>query len=89
MTAGRSGTTRYWRVAAATALAVIAGAAPGVAQETGVADALHERDARDMRVNPFRPTGDAIELDTTELDVAATVDLALALIRERAPELLP
>ena len=54
-----------------------------------VAEALHERDARDMRVNPFRATGDAIELDTTNLDVSQTIDAALALIRERAPELLP
>lgn len=58
-------------------------------EETGsVEDALHERDTKDMRVNPFRPTGDAIELDTTDLDVDETIDLALALIRERAPELL-
>jgi CMP/dCMP kinase len=54
-----------------------------------VAGALHERDARDMRVNPFHPSSGAIELDTTALSVAETVAAALALIRERAPELLP
>jgi cytidylate kinase len=60
------------------------------AVESGaVADALHARDAKDMRVNPLRASNDAVELDTTRLDVAATIQAALRLIRERAPELLP
>ena len=58
-------------------------AAPG----GDVERALEERDRRDMRVNPFTPQAGAAELDTTSLDVEATLDAALALIRRLAPEL--
>jgi cytidylate kinase len=53
-----------------------------------VAGALHERDRRDARVNPFVPADDAAVIDTSDLDVDATVRAALAIIAERAPELL-
>jgi cytidylate kinase len=53
-----------------------------------VAGALHERDRRDARVNPFVPADDAVVIDTSDLDVDATVRTALAIIAQRAPELL-
>jgi cytidylate kinase len=53
-----------------------------------VAGALHERDRRDARVNPFVPADDAVVIDTSDLDVDATVRAALAIIAQRAPELL-
>jgi cytidylate kinase len=54
-----------------------------------VAGALHERDRRDARVNPFVPAADAVVIDTNELDVDGTLRAALAIVAERAPELLP
>jgi cytidylate kinase len=54
-----------------------------------VAGALHERDRRDATVNPFVPAEDAVVIDTSELDVSATLRAALAVIAERAPSLLP
>ena len=60
-------------------------------EERGVEDvagALHERDRRDARVNPFVPAGDAVVIDTSELDVHGTLRAALAIVEERAPELL-
>ena len=54
-----------------------------------VAGALHERDRRDARVNPFVPSEDAVVIDTSELDVDATLRAALAVVADRAPELLP
>ena len=54
-----------------------------------VAGALHERDRRDARVNPLVPPGDAVVIDTSDLDVDATVRAALAVVAERAPELPP
>jgi cytidylate kinase len=53
-----------------------------------VAGALHERDRRDARVNPFVPAEDAVVIDTSDLDVEATLRAALAVVAERAPELL-
>jgi cytidylate kinase len=53
-----------------------------------VAGALHERDRRDARVNPSVPAGDAVVIDTSELDVDGTLRAALAIVEERAPELL-
>jgi cytidylate kinase len=53
-----------------------------------VAGALHERDRRDARVNPLVPPEDAVVIDTSVLDVDDTVRAALALVAERAPELL-
>jgi len=53
-----------------------------------VAGALHERDRRDARVNPFVPAEDAVVIDTSDLDVDTTVRAALAVVAQRAPELL-
>lgn len=55
----------------------------------GAAGALHERDRRDAQVNPLVPTPDAVVLDTSRLDVEATVAAALEAVGERAPELVP
>jgi cytidylate kinase len=52
-----------------------------------VAGALHERDRRDARVNPLEPAADAVVIDTSDLDVEATVRAALAIVEQRAPEL--
>ena len=54
-----------------------------------VADALERRDARDETTNPLRPADDAVILDTSDLGVEAALDAALAIVRERAPELVP
>jgi cytidylate kinase len=51
--------------------------------------ALHERDERDMKVNAFEPSPGGVVIDTTGLDVEGTVEAALRLIRQQAPELLP
>jgi len=56
---------------------------------SAVAGALHERDRRDARVNPLVPAADATVIDTGDLDVDATLRAALAVVAERAPELLP
>jgi len=53
-----------------------------------VAGALLERDRRDARVNPFVPAEDAVLIDTSDLDVDGTLRAALAVVAERAPELL-
>lgn len=53
-----------------------------------VAGALRERDRLDARVNPFVPAPDAVVIDTSDLDVGATLDSALAAVAGRAPELL-
>ncbi len=60
-------------------------------EERGVGDvagALHERDRRDARVNPLVPAADAVVIDTSDLDVDGTLRAALAIVEERAPELL-
>ncbi len=60
-------------------------------EERGVEDvagALHERDRRDAQVNPFVPAEDAVVIDTSELDVDGTLRGALAIVEDRAPELL-
>ncbi len=56
--------------------------------EAEVAGALLERDRRDARVNPFVPAEDAVVIDTSDLDVDGTFRAALAVVTERAPELL-
>ena len=53
------------------------------------AGALHARDRRDAKVNPFVPPDDAVVLDTGDLDVNATLAAALEVIAARSPELLP
>jgi cytidylate kinase len=54
-----------------------------------VEEALHRRDARDARVNPFEPAPDAIVLDTSDRTVDDTLEFAMALVRDRMPELFP
>jgi cytidylate kinase len=54
-----------------------------------VAGALHDRDRRDARVNPFVPADDAVVIDTSDLGVDATLRAALEAVAQRAPELLP
>jgi CMP/dCMP kinase len=54
-----------------------------------VAAALEERDERDSRTNPHEPTPEAVVIDTTDLDRAATLEAALDVVRRRAPELMP
>jgi cytidylate kinase len=54
----------------------------------GIEDALHDRDRRDAETNPHEPAPDAVVLDTGLLDAEETLASALAVIRERAPELL-
>lgn len=57
---------------------------PGQGAE--VARAMHERDALDATVNPFEPAPGAIVLDTSDLTVEQTLQLAMAAIGERLPE---
>jgi cytidylate kinase len=59
----------------------------GAADRVDVEEALHRRDARDARVNPFEPAPDAIVLDTSERTVDDTLDVAVSIVRERMPEL--
>ncbi|MEX0983463.1 MAG: (d)CMP kinase [Actinomycetota bacterium] len=54
-----------------------------------VAEAVSDRDARDARTNPLEPVADAVVLDTEGLGIDATLEAALDLVRERAPELMP
>jgi cytidylate kinase len=54
-----------------------------------VAGALLERDRRDARVNPLVPADDAVVIDTSDLDVEGTLEAAIAVVAERAPQLLP
>ena len=51
-------------------------------------DALLARDAIDASVNAFEPQPDAVVIDTTALDVDATVAAALEIVRARLPEVL-
>jgi CMP/dCMP kinase len=55
------------------------------ADERIVAEALQRRDRRDARTNPFRAAEGAVVLDTTDLDVEATLDAALEIARREAP----
>ena len=58
-------------------------------EEVGTAGALHERDRRDAKVNPFVPASDAVVIDTSELGIDETVRAATDVVAERAPELSP
>jgi cytidylate kinase len=57
----------------------------GTTAEAEVADALRERDALDARTNPLEPASDAIVLDTGELDIEATLEVALDAVRRVWP----
>ncbi len=58
-------------------------------KDVRVRRAIRTRDALDAGVNRFEPTPDAVLLDSTGLDVATTLDRALAIVRRLAPELIP
>jgi cytidylate kinase len=53
--------------------------------EAIVAEAMRVRDRRDARTNPFRAAEGAVVLDTTHLDVEATLHAALEIARREAP----
>lgn len=53
-----------------------------------VAIALVARDELDALTNPHEPAPGAVVLDTSDLDPAQTLAAALAVVRERAPELV-
>ena len=63
------------------------------AEQRGVADpeevevALLRRDTKDANVNPFEPADDAIVLDTSDRTVDDTLRDAIAIVRDRMPEL--
>jgi CMP/dCMP kinase len=59
------------------------------ADPVDVGEALHRRDAKDARVNPFEPASDAIVVDTSDRTVDDTLEVAIAIVRERVPELNP
>lgn len=59
------------------------------AERGAVETAMHARDARDALTNPFEPPAGGHVLDTTHLSIEATVQAALAIVRDLAPELLP
>ena len=61
----------------------------GATDPVDVEEALHRRDARDARVNPFEPAPDAIVLDTSERTVGDTLEVAIEIVRDRLPELFP
>jgi CMP/dCMP kinase len=50
-----------------------------------IAESLHQRDRKDSRVTPFEPPAGSVILDTTDLDIAATLEAALALVRHHVP----
>lgn len=54
-----------------------------------VATALEARDDIDAITNPHEPAPGAVVIDTSDLDADGAFDAALAVIRARAPELLP
>ena len=51
--------------------------------ETAVAAALHARASTDARVNPLEPAADAVTVDTSHATPAATLALALEIVRAR------
>lgn len=53
------------------------------------AEALHRRDERDARTNPFEPAPGAVVLDTSAAEPDAVLRLALEIVAETAPGLTP
>jgi CMP/dCMP kinase len=64
-------------------------AAERATDDRSTANAMRERDARDAAVNRLTAEPGAEVLDTTSLDVAATLEAGLAIVRRLAPELIP
>ena len=60
----------------------------GDANADEVEQALLRRDTKDAQVNPFEPAADAIVLDTSDRTVDDTLRDAIALVRDRMPELV-
>ncbi|MGH2597144.1 MAG: (d)CMP kinase [Actinomycetota bacterium] len=58
----------------------------GGASDAAVADALHQRDARDATVNPFEPAPGATVVDTSDLTVEDSLRIALEIVRRQMPE---
>jgi cytidylate kinase len=54
-----------------------------------VTRSLHRRDRKDARVTPFEPPAGSVILDTTDLDITATLAAALALVRLHVPGAAP
>jgi cytidylate kinase len=50
---------------------------------------MRARDERDARTNPFEPAPGATVIDTTGLGIAETLDMALRVVRETAPWMVP
>jgi cytidylate kinase len=59
------------------------------AEVGSVAAALDARDARDAVTTPHAPAEGAVVIDTSTLDPASTLEAAIAVVRARAPELVP
>lgn len=58
----------------------------GASEDSEVAEALHRRDARDAKVNPFEPAPGAIIVDTSDRTVNDTLRIALEIVRAQMPE---
>jgi CMP/dCMP kinase len=59
----------------------------GVDDPEEVEEALLRRDTKDAKVNPFEPAADAVVLDTSDRTVDDTLRDAIAIVRDRLPEL--
>jgi CMP/dCMP kinase len=59
----------------------------GAGDPEEVEEALLRRDTRDAKVNPFEPAADAIVIDTSDRTVEDTLADAIAIVRQRMPEL--
>ena len=59
----------------------------GVNDPEEVEEALLRRDTKDAKVNPFEPAADAVVLDTSDRTVDDTLRDAIAIVRDRLPEL--
>lgn len=57
----------------------------GALDPVDVGEALHRRDAKDSRVNPFEPAPDSIVLDTNDRTVDETLAVAISIVRQRMP----
>jgi cytidylate kinase len=60
----------------------------GATDPDEVEEALLRRDTKDAQVNPFEPAADAIVVDTSDRTVDDTLHDAIAIVRDRMPELV-